>query len=75
MNKETKKASQDAYHEARAFGHTKEEAKQIRDNWKPSKPSHSSNDDDDDDDYYYYSDNDGDDDIDYDDPDFDDFDY
>lgn len=73
MNKETKKASQDAYHEARAFGHTKEEAKQIRDNWKPSKPSNSSNDDDDD--YYYYSDNDGDDDIDYDDPDFDDFDY
>ena len=71
MNKETKKAAQDAYHEARAFGHTKEEARQIRDNWKPSGRTTSSSDDDDED--YYYSDDS--DDIDYDDPDFDDFDY
>lgn len=74
MNRETKKAAQDAYHEARAFGHTKEEARQIRDNWKPSGRTTSSSDDDDDEDYYYYSDEDSDD-IDYDDPDFDDFDY
>jgi hypothetical protein len=73
MNRETKKAAQDAYHEARAFGHTKEEARQIRDNWKPSGRTTSSSDDDDDD-YYYYSDEDSDG-IDYDDPDFDDFDY
>lgn len=72
MNRETKKAAQDAYHEARAFGHTKEEAKQIRDNWKPSGRTTSSSDDDED--YYYYSDEDSDD-IDYDDPDFDDFDH
>ena len=72
MNKETKKAAQDAYHEARAFGHTKEEARQIRDNWKPSGRTTSSSDDDDED--YYYSDEDSDC-IDYDDPDFDDFDY
>lgn len=72
MNKETKKASQDAYHEARAFGHTKEEARQIRDNWKPSGRTTSSSDDDDED--YYYSDEDSDG-IDYNDPDFDDFDY
>ena len=32
--KETKRAAQQAYHEARAFGHSKEEARQIRDNWK-----------------------------------------
>ena len=74
MNRETKKAAQDAYHEARAFGHTKEEARQIRDNWKPSGRTTSSSDDDDDEDYYYYSDEDSDG-IDYDDPDFDDFDY
>jgi hypothetical protein len=46
---ETKKAAQDAYHDARACGHTKEEARGIRDNWKTSKPSGgnwSSNDDD-----------------------------
>jgi len=50
-SKETKQAAQYAYHEARAFGHTKEEARQIRDNWKPSKPSSSGwcSDDDDDD--------------------------
>ena len=35
-NKETKQAGQDAYHEARAFGHTKEESQSIRDNWKTS---------------------------------------
>ena len=74
MNRETKKAAQDAYHEARAFGHTKEEAKQIRDNWKPSGRTTSIPDDDGDEDYYYYSDEDSDG-IDYDDPDFDDFDY
>ena len=50
-SKETKQAAQYAYHEARAFGHTKEEARQIRDNWKPSKTSSSGwcSDDDDDD--------------------------
>jgi hypothetical protein len=37
MKIETKKAAQEAYHEARSFGHTKEDARQIRDNWKPSK--------------------------------------
>ena len=35
--KETKRAAQDAYHEARKFGHTKEDARKIRDNWKNSK--------------------------------------
>ena len=52
--KETKKAMQDAYHEARAFGHTKEEARKIRDNWKVSKPipDLNSSDDDYDDDFY-----------------------
>ena len=65
MNKETKKAAQDAYHEARSIGHTKEEARQIRDNWKPSKITTSSSDDDDED---YYIDDDV-------DPDFDDYDY
>ena len=70
MNKETKKAAQDAYHEARSFGHTKEEARQIRDNWKPSKPSFSISEDNSDDDYF-----DDDNTINYDDPDFDDYDY
>lgn len=65
MNKETKKAAQDAYHEARSIGHTKEEARQIRDNWKPSKRTISISDDDDDD---YYIDDEV-------DPDFDDYDY
>lgn len=51
-SKETRKAAQDAYHEARAFGHTKEEARSLRDNWKPSKPTHNSSSNDDDDDYY-----------------------
>lgn len=40
--KETEKASQDAYFEARKFGHTKEEARSIRDNWKESKTSNDS---------------------------------
>lgn len=71
MNKETKKAAQDAYHEARAFGHTKEEAKQIRDNWKPSKPAPNFSEDDDYDcDYDYYENE-----VELDDPDFDDYDY
>ena len=48
--KETKRAAQDAYHEARKFGHTKEEAAKIRDNWKNSK---STSDDQDDDDIYW----------------------
>jgi hypothetical protein len=47
--KETKRAAQDAYHEARAFGHTKEEARGLRDNWKPSPSSSGWSDDDDDD--------------------------
>ena len=60
-SRETKRAAQDAYHEARAFGHTKEEARGIRDNWKPSTPSNSSwgEDEDEDDNYYvesYYED-------------------
>jgi len=57
--RETKRAAQDAYHEARAFGHTKEEARGIRDNWKPSTPSNSSWGEDEDDNYYvesYYED-------------------
>jgi hypothetical protein len=37
MNKETNRASQNAYHEAREFGHTKEDSRVIRDNWKSSK--------------------------------------
>ena len=41
-SRETKKASQDSYHEARAFGHTKEEARSIRDNWKHSGSSSTS---------------------------------
>jgi hypothetical protein len=45
-SRETKQAAQDAYHEARAFGHTKEEARQIRDNWKSPKTSSSCNCDD-----------------------------
>jgi hypothetical protein len=36
MNKETSRASQDAYHEARSNGHTKEDSRSIRDNWKSS---------------------------------------
>jgi len=51
-SRETKRAAQDAYHEARAFGHTKEEAMMLRDNWKPSTSSNASWDDDEDDDYY-----------------------
>ena len=58
-SRETKRAAQDAYHEARAFGHTKEEARMLRDNWKPPTPSNISCDNDDDD-YYvggdYYDD-------------------
>jgi hypothetical protein len=53
-SKQNKEAGQSAYHEARKFGHTKEEARGIRDNWKPSSSrSSSSSDDDDDDDEYY----------------------
>lgn len=45
--KETKRAAQDAYHEARKFGHIKEDARKIRDNWKNSKStSHDEEDDD-----------------------------
>ena len=50
-SKETDRAAQEAYHEARAFGHTKEEARSLRDNWKVSNSSSSTNDTDDDDDY------------------------
>jgi hypothetical protein len=46
MNSQTKKVSQDAYHEARAFGHSKEDARQIRDNWKPYKSNNINNDSD-----------------------------
>jgi len=45
--KETKQASQDAYHEARALGHTKEESRKIRDNWKSSNTSRSTSNGDD----------------------------
>jgi len=45
-SRETKQAAQDAYHEARAIGHTKEEARQIRDNWKSPKTPNSYNNDD-----------------------------
>jgi hypothetical protein len=51
-SRETKRAAQEAYHEARAFGHTKEEARMLRDNWKPSTSSNASWEDDEDDDYY-----------------------
>ena len=51
--KETKKAMQDAYHEARSHGHTKEEARKIRDNWKVSKPKPDLNISDDEDDDFY----------------------
>lgn len=50
--RENKKASQDAYREARKFGHTKEEARSLRDNWKPGKKTPSSNGNDNDDEYY-----------------------
>jgi len=40
MNKETNRASQNAYHESRELGHTKEDSRTIRDNWKPSKNNH-----------------------------------
>jgi len=49
--RETRRAAQEAYHEARAFGHTKEEARTLRDNWKPSKSVSTQVDDDDD--FYY----------------------
>jgi len=49
MNRQSKKASQDSYHEARSNGHTKEDARMIRDNWKSSKRS---NDEDDNDDHW-----------------------
>lgn len=54
-SKETKKASQDSYHEARAFGHTKEEARSIRDNWKGSNTSSNISDSESDDEIYWYS--------------------
>jgi hypothetical protein len=38
-----KEAGQDAYHEARAFGHSKSEAQSIRNNWKYSKNDTRSN--------------------------------
>jgi len=55
MNKETKKAAQDAYLEARSVGHTKEEARSIRDNWKPSKSKTYNISDDDDDEIIWSS--------------------
>jgi hypothetical protein len=65
--RETKIAAQDAYHEARAFGHTKEEARGLRDNWKSPEGGNSSWSDDDDDDYIGgdYCDDNEDDGIDY----------
>ena len=53
MNKETKRAAQSAYREARAFGHSKQEAQSIRDNWKSSPRTSSTSSSDDDDDEYY----------------------
>lgn len=49
-SKETNRAAQEAYHEARACGHTKEDARSLRDNWKTSNSSSSSTNNDDDDD-------------------------
>lgn len=49
-NRETKTAMQDSYLEARRVGHTKEEARQIRDNWKI--PNSTSSDEDEDEDYW-----------------------
>ena len=40
-SKETNREAQKTYHEARAFGHTKEEARSLRDNLKTPKPSKS----------------------------------
>jgi hypothetical protein len=51
-SKETRRAAQETYHEARAFGHTKEEARGLRDNWKATK-SVSASADDDEDDFYH----------------------
>lgn len=51
---ETNKAAQDAYHEARSVGHTKEEARGLRDNWYVTTPS-SGRSYSDDDDYSSYS--------------------
>jgi len=55
-SKETRRAAQEAYHEARAFGHTKEEARALRDNWKLTKSVSSSVENDDDDDDFYHDD-------------------
>ena len=49
--RETKAAAQSAYLEARSVGHTKEEARSIRDNWKTKSSNSNSSSDDDDDDY------------------------
>ena len=50
---ETDRAAQNAYHEARSVGHSKEEARSIRDNWytPANNGGNSSSDDDDYDDY------------------------
>ena len=40
-SKETKNEGQKAYHEARALGHTKSDARMIRENWKSSSSSSS----------------------------------
>lgn len=41
MSKESKNEGQKSYHEARANGHTKSDARLIRDNWKSSSKSSS----------------------------------
>lgn len=46
-NEETKKAAQNAYHEARKFGHSKEEARSLRNNWRNGGYSHSNTNDED----------------------------
>lgn len=53
FKRETDRAAQHAYHEARRVGHSKEEARSIRDNWyTPANNGGNSSSDDDDDDYY-----------------------
>jgi hypothetical protein len=41
------KEGQNAYHEARSMGHTKSDARMIRDNWKSSSASSDENESDD----------------------------
>lgn len=52
-DKQHYQAGQEAYHEARKAGHSKEDARKMRDNWKYSNTSYNSNDDDSDEGGYF----------------------